>query len=62
MALHTKSNTHNDLLDDIYGSADLERELPKYKFPTKEREASHIYNAVHDELMLDGNSRQHNVA
>ncbi|MEO0797306.1 MAG: glutamate decarboxylase [Verrucomicrobiota bacterium] len=58
MALHTKSNTHNDLLDDIYGSADLERELPKYKFPTKEREASHIYNAVHDELMLDGNSRQ----
>ncbi|TCS51296.1 glutamate decarboxylase [Primorskyibacter sedentarius] len=60
MALHDKqtSKLRNDLLDDTYASADLQAELPKTNFPDSEKEARHVYNAIHDELMLDGNSRQ----
>ena len=47
-----------DLLDDIYGSTDLSASLPKFAFPAAERDPRHVFNAVRDELMLDGNSRQ----
>ncbi len=32
--------------------------MPKYSFPGTEQAARHAYAAVHDELMLDGNTRQ----
>jgi glutamate decarboxylase len=32
--------------------------MPKYKFPADEQDPRHAYAVVHDELMLDGNSRQ----
>lgn len=44
--------------DDVYGSADLASELPKSMFPTAERNPRNVFNAIRDELMLDGNSRQ----
>ncbi len=44
--------------DDIYSSADLSAGLPKWRFPRTEREPRTVYAAIHDELMLDGNSRQ----
>ncbi len=44
--------------DGLYGSADLARSAPKHKFPAGERDPRHAYALVHDELMLDGNSRQ----
>jgi glutamate decarboxylase len=44
--------------DDLYGSSDLSRILPKSKFPQQEHDPRHAYGMVHDELMLDGNSRQ----
>lgn len=50
-----KPNTNDD---DIYGSADLSREIPKSKFPRSGRAPRHAYALVHDELLLDGNSRQ----
>jgi glutamate decarboxylase len=49
-----KSKTY----DDIYGSEDQKKGLPKHTFPSLERDPRHVYAAVHDELMLDGNSRQ----
>ncbi len=49
-------NTNDD--DDIYGSADLSRDIPKSKFPESGRAPRHVYALVHDELLLDGNSRQ----
>jgi glutamate decarboxylase len=58
MALHSKDNLRADVLDDTYASADLSVSMPKYKFPDKEHAPRHAYGAVHDELMLDGNSRQ----
>lgn len=44
--------------DDVYASVDLSRALPKTKFPCKERNPRHVFHAIQDELMLDGNSRQ----
>ncbi len=55
-----KSSTalRDDFLDDIYSSADLLGMLPKSGFPAVQREPRHVFAAVRDELMLDGNSRQ----
>ncbi|CAI1143416.1 Glutamate decarboxylase beta [Serratia fonticola] len=44
--------------DDIYASQDLAGELPKSTFPITERNQRNVFNAIRDELMLDGNSRQ----
>ncbi len=58
MPLHEKSTVLDSILDDIYSSKDLFIVMPKYKIPNKEQLAIHAYQVVHDELMLDGNSRQ----
>ena len=58
MALHSRNNSRNYLLDDIYAADDLNSRAPKHKFPDDERDPRHVYQLVHDELMLDGNSRQ----
>ena len=58
MALHSKDDVREGLLDDIYASADLSVSMPKYRFPEKEHAPRHAYCVIHDELMLDGNSRQ----
>ncbi len=58
MSLHEKNTVRNNLLDDVYASSDLAKKIPRYKFPQKEENAAHIYQVVHDELMMDGNSRQ----
>lgn len=58
MPLHEHKNVKDQLVDDIYSSEDLTVRVPKYKFPEVERGPRHIYQIVHDELMLDGNARQ----
>ncbi len=58
MALHEKDKVRANLLDDIYASTDLSVRMPKYKFPKDEQNPRHVYQVVHDELMMDGNSRQ----
>ena len=58
MALHEKDTVRANLLDDVFASTDLSVRMPKYKFPENEQNPRHIYQVVHDELMLDGNSRQ----
>lgn len=45
-------------LDDVYGSLELSRTLPKSQFPVAERDPRNVFSAIRDELMLDGNSRQ----
>lgn len=44
--------------DDVYASIELATSLPKTAFPLQESNPRNVYNAIHDELMLDGNSRQ----
>jgi glutamate decarboxylase len=58
MPLHAKDAVRSDLLDDVYASTDLAVSMPKYQFPDQEHAPRHAYQVVHDELMLDGNSRQ----
>ncbi|WP_320171039.1 glutamate decarboxylase [Maridesulfovibrio sp.] len=56
--LHERDRIREELLDDVYATPDLAVVLPKYKFPKQEQRARDVYQLVHDELMLDGNSRQ----
>lgn len=58
MPLHEKNTVKENLLDDVYASADLSVSMPKYRMPEHEHDPRHVYSVVHDELMLDGNSRQ----
>ncbi|MCD9197969.1 glutamate decarboxylase [Aeromicrobium wangtongii] len=56
--LHNKNSIRGALEDDVFASTDLSVPMPKYRFPADEHVARHVYQVVHDELMLDGNSRQ----
>lgn len=44
--------------DDIFGSKELSAVLPKFKMPKEEQNPERIYQAVKDELIMDGNARQ----
>ena len=57
MPLHSKAAVRDALDDDVYASSDLSVAVPKYRFPQHEQLPRHAYSIVHDELMLDGNSR-----
>ncbi len=58
MPLHSKNSIREMIDDEVYASSDVSVALPKYKFPPSEQDPRHAYQVVHDELMLDGNSRQ----
>lgn len=58
MPLHDKDSIRDELVDEIYASTDLSVSMPKYQFPQNHIEPRHAYSVIHDELMLDGNSRQ----
>lgn len=56
MPLHTTSAPSP--LDEVFASTELAKALPSVRFPDREESAGATYQAVHDELMLDGNARQ----
>jgi glutamate decarboxylase len=58
MALHNKDSIRKMIDDEVYASVDFAVSMPKYRFPAHEHDPRHAYSVVHDELMLDGNSRQ----
>lgn len=58
MPLPEPDNNRYSMDDDIYASADLSVALPKSRMPDDEHSARSTYQAIRDELMLDGNSRQ----
>jgi len=58
MAVHAKEDIFSDRGDQVFGSKFLRHPLPKYKFPNQETDPTSAYQLVHDELLLDGNSRQ----
>ena len=57
MAIHSKEEVPN-LKEQVFGTSFLPHPLPKYKFPQRETAPNAAYQLVHDELLLDGNSRQ----
>src|SRR5271170_3660828 len=58
MSLHRRHSAGKKALDVTQASGDLSLSVPKYKIPPAERSARTAYALVHDELLLDGNSRQ----
>ena len=58
MPLHSKKTIEGKINDEIFGGSNLANPLPKYRFPRQEMAARAACQLVHDELLLDGNSRQ----
>lgn len=58
MSTSPKSTVRQRLLDDAFASSDLSQAMPKYSMPAQEQNPRAVYQALHDELMMDGNSRQ----
>src|SRR5437763_4306692 len=58
MPLHNKTGIGARLGDELFGCRLLAQPLPKYRFPRHQAPAPAAYQLVHDELLLDGNSRQ----
>jgi glutamate decarboxylase len=46
------------MLDSVYADRDLMATLPSKRFPVREMRATDAYQAISDELLLDGNARQ----
>jgi glutamate decarboxylase len=58
MTKRDKSSLNGGPDEELYASGDLSTSVPKKHFPSHEQDPRHAYACVHDELMLDGNSRQ----
>jgi glutamate decarboxylase len=58
MPLHRASHGHATNLVNLHGLEDEPDEIPKLKMPAHGMSPSSAYNLIHDELLLDGNSRQ----
>jgi len=58
MALHSKKEIRPELAGRTPGSSFHSKPAPKYRFPKAGIERTTAYQLVHDELLLDGNSRQ----
>ena len=53
-----KSLVEDPQVAPLYGTRDLSEVLSARGFPLKVHDPRHVYSAIRDELMLDGNARQ----
>jgi len=58
LALHRSTSGRKDEVFDLYARDLSEQPLPKFRMPEHSSLADTVYNLIHDELLLDGNSRQ----
>ena len=61
MPLHERRivpDQEREVAESIFASADLAQALPKFRFPAHETIPEFTFQAIKDELLLDGNSRQ----
>ena len=58
MPLHKRSSVHDDVLSSVYADRDLTTTLPSKRFPAKQMRPVDAFQAISDELLLDGNARQ----
>src|SRR5215472_12495502 len=58
MTVYSKEDISSNLDAQVSGSSFLPHPLPRSKFPKEETDPTAAYQLVHDELLLDGNSRQ----
>jgi glutamate decarboxylase len=61
MSLHIVSESSDVAIDDVYATLSSDQRVQKYRMPNYTSSSQVIYDLVHDELLLDGNSRQ-NIA
>jgi len=58
MTVNKLEDSKDKFLDGVYGSTFLATKLNKDTFPKRQHRPRDVYHAIHDEIMLDGNSRQ----
>jgi glutamate decarboxylase len=58
MPLHKHVSIRDELLDSVYAGKDLLTALPSHRCPNDSMRADDAFQAISDELMLDGNARQ----
>ena len=58
MALHSRHEIADSLLDSVFATVEVAGSLPKYRFPDQEILPDIAYQVIRDELLLDGNARQ----
>lgn len=58
MTLHDRDSIRDQSEDCVFAARDMNRPIPKYKFPREETQPREAYQLVADELMMDGNARQ----
>ncbi|MFZ2109535.1 MAG: glutamate decarboxylase [Roseiarcus sp.] len=58
MPLHVATGSGDAAIEDVYAGGSSIRRLPKYRMPEHASAPQSTYDLVHDELLLDGNSRQ----
>ncbi len=58
MPLHKRETVRDELLDSIYANRDLMATLPSSSCPHVEMLPGEAFQAISDELLLDGNARQ----
>ena len=58
MALHNREQLKDEMVDSVFASSALHKCLPKYEFPASQTIPEIAYQAIYDELLLDGNARQ----
>jgi len=56
--LHSHRPDRRSDLDSVFAGADLRAHLPSDRFPSSEMRKEDAYQAIADELLLDGNARQ----
>jgi len=58
MPLHKHVSIRDELLDSVYAGKDLLTALPSHRCPNDSMRANDAFQAISDELLLDGNARQ----
>ena len=58
MPLHKRESVRDEVLDSIYANRDLNAKLPSTACPHVEMLPGEAFQAITDELLLDGNARQ----
>jgi len=58
MPLHRRESVREELLDSVFADRELGATLPSERFPREEMRPVDAFQAIADELLLDGNARQ----
>jgi glutamate decarboxylase len=58
MPLHKRQSIRDAMIESVYAGQDLLTTLPSHRFPADQMRPEDAFQAISDELLLDGNARQ----